>query len=106
MPNWVARKSEYKSLIGNTPHFFLSPVKAYTYTMPSWNEKPDHIQESGETTPYLSSWYISLNCSEVEMSKIENRLDAVAKKQNIWVVAKTVKGLKWKIQKANKKKKK
>ncbi|KAL3767601.1 hypothetical protein ACHAWO_003280 [Cyclotella atomus] len=109
MPNWVARKSEYNSLMGNVPHFFLSPVKPYTYTMPLWNEdKPDHVQENGETTPYLSSWYISLNCSEMELGEVERRLDGIAKKKKGeemgWVVAKTVKGLKWKIQKVNKKK--
>ena len=61
MPNWVARKTEYKSLMGKATNqlLYLSPLQPYTYTMPSWNQKPEHVQETGETTPYLSSWYIS-----------------------------------------------
>ena len=105
MPNWVARKAEYKSLVGTTPHFFLSPMSPYTYTMPSWNERPEHVKDDGMTTPYLSSWYISLNVDDAELGKVVNRLDCIAKGQvpPFWVVAKTVKGLKWKIQKASSK---
>lgn len=106
MPNWVARKTEYKSLTGDaTDHLlYLSPIQPYTYTMPSWNTKPEHVQETGETTPYLSSWYISFS-DTATMATMEKRLDSIAKRQRppVWVVAKTVKGLKWKIQKANKK---
>eukprot|EP00804_Cyclotella_cryptica_P021467 CCRYP_005790-RA/>CCRYP_005790-RA protein AED:0.27 eAED:0.27 QI:0/0/0.5/1/0/0/2/789/291 len=107
MPNWVARKAEYSSLMGNaTNHLlYLSPIQPYTYTMPSWNTKPEHVQETGETTPYLSSWYISFP-DTATLTTMEKRLDSIAKRQQppVWVVAKTVKGLKWKIQKANKKK--
>jgi hypothetical protein len=105
MPNWVARKKEYSSLIGNANLFYLSPVEAYTYTMPSWNEKPSHVSSAtGQTTPYLSSWYICLNNDNLAM---EQKLDKMAKlqKPKDWVVAKTIKGLKWKIQKVNKEKK-
>jgi hypothetical protein len=31
-------------------------IQPYTYTMPTWNLKPDHIDDrTRETTPYLSS---------------------------------------------------
>lgn len=73
--------------------------------MPSWNAKPKHVDEDGKTTPYLSSWYISMGEDEVVLDKMEKKLDGIAKRQETkdWVVAKTVKGLKWKIQKVNKK---
>lgn len=108
MPNWVARKAEYKSIMKETNMIYLSPVVPYTYIMPAWNTKPDHIDKAtGETTPYLSSWYISFGNQKVlDMSTIENKLDSLSKKQTprVWVVAKTIKGLKWKIQKTVKKK--
>ena len=108
MPNWVARKAEYKSITKDTNLIYLSPVAPYTYTMPTWNVKPVHVDKiTGETTPYFSSWYISLNNQKgVDISTIANRLDSLSKKQKprVWVVAKTIKGLKWKIQKAGIKK--
>ncbi|KAL7487849.1 hypothetical protein ACHAW6_013424 [Cyclotella cf. meneghiniana] len=108
MPNWVARKTEYTSLMGKATNqlLYISPIQPYTYTMPSWNQKPEHVQETGETTPYLSSWYIFFS-DTATTATIEKRLDSIAKRQQppVWVVAKTVKGLKWKIQKANKKNK-
>ncbi|EED91738.1 predicted protein [Thalassiosira pseudonana CCMP1335] len=107
MPNWVARKKEYKSIIGKTNLFYVSPIEVYTYAMPTWNSKPEHVdEETGKTTPYLSSWYVSLRSNSEATSRIENKLDSIAKRQQppVWVVAKTVKGLKWKIQKVKEKK--
>ena len=104
MPNWVARKRNYQSLL-TLPHFFLSPLQPYTYQMPQWiQEKPDHVPDDRTTTPYLSSWYLgggnnmTLN---VEESSLEATMDQQSRQQYPpkWVVAKTVKGLKWKIQK-------
>ena len=102
MPNWVARKPDYKDMVGkDTPLFYLTPLQPYTYTMPAWvAEKPTHVSpKTGHTTPYLSSWYISSNN---HTSTIEDRMNSLAKRQTPppeWVVAKTIKGLKWKIQK-------
>jgi hypothetical protein len=104
MPNWVARKPEYKASFGDRLDlFYLSPVQPYTYVMPSWAEKPEHVTQDGQTTPYLSSWYIG---NAAQTSKLQERMDSIAKRQinPSWVVAKTIKGLKWKTQKLNKRK--
>jgi hypothetical protein len=104
MPNWVARKPEYKASFGGRLElFYLSPVQPYTYVMPPWAEKPEHVTQDGHTAPYLSSWYIG---NAGQTSKLQERLDSIAKQQKptSWVVAKTIKGLKWKIQKLNKRK--
>lgn len=96
MPNWVARKKDYT--LKGQPHFFLSPLKAYTYIMPSWADKrQDHVGEDGQTRPYFSSWYIGGVATPIS-DQFHDLMDRVAKGQS-WVVAKTIKGLKWKIQK-------
>ena len=106
---------------------YLSPIEPYTYTMPTWlpsDHRPDHVAMDGKTTPYLTSWYLvvpnhqnprhnksivsssatsnssSLTQKQAQKSVLEH-LDKVSRKQRpvLWVVAKTVKGLKWKIQK-------
>ena len=95
MPNWVARKKEFKSLLTKNV-FYLSPVEPYTYAMPDFAIRPEHVGTDGKTTPYLSSWYIhagSMHGTEALLNKLSGR----SSKQ--WVVAKTIKGLKWKIQK-------
>ena len=103
MPNWVARKRNYQSLL-TLPHFFLSPLQPYTYQMPQWiQEKPEHVPDDRTTTPYLSSWYLG-GCNNMTLN-VEESLEATMDQQSRqqyppkWVVAKTVKGLKWKIQK-------
>jgi hypothetical protein len=96
MPNWVARKKDYA--LKGQPHFFLSPVNAYMYIMPSWaEERQDHVGEDGQTRPYFSSWYIG-GVRKPLSDQFHDEMDCVAKNQS-WVVAKTIKGLKWKIQK-------
>jgi hypothetical protein len=96
MPNWVARKRDYALV--DQPLFYLSPVEAYTYVMPSWVEgRQDHVGEDGKTRPYFSSWYIG-GISKLVSEKFHDEMDRVARNQP-WVVAKTIKGLKWKIQK-------
>ena len=100
MPNWVARKRNFKELLTRSV-FYLSPFTPYTYTMPPWNERPDHVGTDGATTPYLSSWYISFRNNQEEQEKLMEQLNKV--RQNDWVVAKTIKGVKWKIQKLAKK---
>lgn len=133
MPNWVARKTDYKDIINfgksesssgksiksndnndttaadvKNGLFYLSPLEPYTYTMPTWNREDDHrpthvSQETGHTTPYLSSWYICLK-DDVMTCSLEKQMDVIAKRQKpqpAFVVAKTIKGLKWKIQKAS-----
>jgi hypothetical protein len=93
MPNWVARKKDYRTLMTKDV-FYLSPVQPYTYAMPEWNDRPEHVAEDGKTTPYLSSWYIHAgNNTEAIM----NKMNSLARGK--WVVAKTIKGLKWKLQK-------
>jgi hypothetical protein len=128
LPNWVARQADYvanfveplQKASHNCELFYLSPLQPYTYTMPSWvrvSDRPSHVGCSGKTTPYLSSWYIVVpspnNKSGSDNNKNNNgksssagsfleRMDAVSKQEKphaSWVVAKTVKGLKWKIKK-------
>lgn len=124
LPNWVSRQKNYspsfveplKKATGEL--LYLSPIEAYTYTMPTWlpsDHRPDHVGTNGKTTPYFSSWYLAVpnqtdsnnniittsNSGTSAKKGILERLDKVARKQRpvLWVVAKTVKGLKWKIQK-------
>ena len=109
LPNWVSRQPDYEERfvnpVGQNQYelFYLSPLEPYTYTMPSWvhhKDRPEHVGTSGETTPYLSSWYLVVPSSFSCNSFLE-RMDAVAKQQTLkaWVVARTVKGLKWKMKK-------
>ena len=35
MPNWVARKADYKSIINGTNLIYLSPIVPYSYIMPT-----------------------------------------------------------------------
>ena len=124
LPNWVARKKEYKTLLTNhRTVFYLSPVEPYTYIMPSWvgvagkqdnstsssccddgvaeGRRPDHVGDDGRTTPYLSSWYISAGSNVQTEALLQQLITATTSstRSNEWVVAKTIKGLKWKIQK-------
>ncbi|KAI2502661.1 hypothetical protein MHU86_11786 [Fragilaria crotonensis] len=131
LPNWVARKREYKTLMSNRTVFYLSPIQPYTYVMPAWNGRddntnnnnndepakntdvdggtnksgrPDHVGDDGLTTPYLSSWYISAGSNlktEALLQQLQQVTSSSSSKngRNEWVVAKTIKGLKWKIQK-------
>jgi hypothetical protein len=109
LPNWVSRQPDYEERFvkpaaqKQNELFYLSPLEPYTYTMPSWvhqKDRPEHVGVSGKTTPYLSSWYLVIPCSSGRDSFLE-RMDSLAKQHKLkaWVVAKTVKGLKWKIKK-------
>jgi hypothetical protein len=143
LPNWVARKSNYRELLSiSNEVVYLSPVVPYTYQMPDWNHLspphdddgddatttattpvllPEHVrQANGATTPYLSSWYIyGLSPAQFdELNRLSSTSDGGGSSSNDyddddynqkkyastsssadWVVAKTIKGLKWKIQK-------
>ena len=110
LPNWVSRRPTYSStvvkpaLAAQYEIFYLTSAQPYTYTMPSWvssNDRPGHVLDDGHTTPYLSSWYIFVPPSPAasRRSYLE-RMDALSKEISAsWVVAKTAKGLKWKIDK-------
>jgi hypothetical protein len=109
LPNWVSRQPDYEERfvkpVAQTKNdlFYLSPLEPYTYSMPSWvhqKDRPEHVGSNGKTTPYLSSWYL-VTPSSTSRNSILERMDAVEKlhKPKAWVVAKTVKGLKWKIKK-------
>jgi hypothetical protein len=120
LPNWVSRQPDYverfaKPITSKSELFYLSPIEAYTYQMPSWvktNDRPDHVGESGSTTPYLSSWYIvpppaggdSTTTTMSRRKPFVERMDSKRQDPKRWVVAKTVKGLKWKINKLKKEK--
>jgi hypothetical protein len=116
LPNWVARKKEYKTLLSHKTVFYVSPVEPYGYQMPSWNtpQRPDHVGEDGRTTPYLSSWYIHAGTqTEALVTKLLHQQQERRKTSGVshkeqrqranptrgWVVARTIKGLKWNIQK-------
>jgi hypothetical protein len=66
--------------------------------MPAWAQRPDHVGQDGLTTPFLSSWYI---CAQGQTEAIASALDEKIKPEVSpeWVVARTSKGTKWKIQK-------
>jgi hypothetical protein len=98
MPNWVARKKDYSNLMPKGL-FYLSPIEPYCYVMPEWNERPEHVEQDGKTTPYLSSWYIHAGGRTDELM---DKMNSLSKWNSKWVVAKTIKGLKWKIQKLRK----
>ena len=101
LPNWVARKKEYKThLIKGMTLIYLTPVQqTYTYVMPEWAKRPGtHVQTDGLTTPYHSSWYLYAGNNDSTL-KLFDYLIQIEKTHNDWVVAKTIKGLKWKLQK-------
>lgn len=115
LPNWVSRQPDYAQKFikpiedAHQELFHLSPVQSYTYAMPLWvseRDRPRHVGSDGQTTPYLSSWYIVVpsNATKNGISLLDH-MDKVAKRQTQveWIVAKTVKGLKWKIQRVNQK---
>jgi hypothetical protein len=138
LPNWVARKRNYRELLSSVSDqvVYLSPVIPYTYQMPAWNHHPsplsppptpppdavtkmttatsttttipDHVtRANGATTPYLSSWYI-YGLSETQFDELNalsnrhHRRHHGRPTDDCWVVAKTIKGLKWKIQQKQK----
>jgi hypothetical protein len=112
LPNWVSRQQDYidkfVTPIEKTRQelFYLAPLQAYTYTMPTWVsqiDRPSHVGSNGQTTPYLTCWYIIVPPDSNSKVSFLERMDAIAKQQKppAWVVAKTAKGLKWKIQKLN-----
>jgi hypothetical protein len=111
LPNWVSRKSDYQSKFvksiedANYELLYLAPLEPYTYTMPTWvseKDRPEHVGGDGQTTPYLSSWYLIVPKLSKKHSLLVDKLDIISKQQKppIWVVSKTVKGIKWKVQKA------
>jgi hypothetical protein len=104
LPNWVARKKEYKTLLSHKTVFYVSPLEPYGYRMPSWNthHRPEHVGEDGRTTPYLSSWYVHAGTrTEALVTKLLHQQQEQRKNPQGrgWVVARTIKGLKWNIQK-------
>lgn len=109
LPNWVSRRPDYEERFANpvaqkqNELFYLSPVEPYAYTFPPFvhqKDRPEHVGASGKTTPYLSSWYLVVPASFSRDSFME-KMDSVARQQKpkAWVVARTVKGLKWKMKK-------
>ncbi|KAL3822183.1 hypothetical protein ACHAXA_008199 [Cyclostephanos tholiformis] len=110
LPNWVSRRPDYETRFaipvarGKCELFYLSPLTPYTYIMPPFvhrEDRPEHVGSSGETTPYLSSWYIVVPSSLCRGNSFLEMMDAVARKRKpkAWVVARTVRGLKWKMKK-------
>ncbi len=82
------------------------------YAMPSFvrmEDRPDHVGTNGETTPYLSSWYIVVpppsSVLRLEKYSVLEKMDELARKRKVkaWVVARTVRGLKWKMKKVRSK---
>jgi hypothetical protein len=98
MPNWIARKKDFSSVIPKDL-FYLSPIEPYSYFMPEWNERPEHVEQDGKTTPYMSSWYIHAGDRTDELM---HKMNSLSKWNPKWVVAKTIKGLEWKIQRLRK----
>ena len=125
LPNYVSRQVDYieRFVKPNEAQMnellYLGPIQPYIYTMPTWlskEDRPSHVGENGQTTPYLSSWYIVVprkkyqniddNDNNTKTTSFLDIMDALSKSQQNqqqrkqgWVVAKTVKGLKWKINK-------
>jgi hypothetical protein len=69
-------------------------------------ERPDHVGTNGETTPYLSSWYMVVPPPQSDSRRAEkyfmlDMMDGWSRKRRTraWVVARTVRGLKWKMKK-------
>jgi len=101
LPNWVHKKSYFQELLRETPSLvnappnYLGPVgRPYHYWFPSGSNRPNHVGSDGMTTPFHSSWHIHLT-GRVGGMRLMRELEAERKSTNEWVMAKTVKGLKW-----------
>jgi hypothetical protein len=127
LPNWVARKDALSKPIRAA--FVLSPVHRYNYWMPHWAEegRPDYVGADGKHSPFLSSWFIGIGNGgsakttagtttekmpqQLTVDDLFEALDRIAQGRSApefacpraermpWVVARTAKGTKWKIQK-------
>ena len=104
VPNWVHKKEWYQQLIrhgslAGEPPFYLAPLQRYDYWMPKWvkqEERPEHVGSDGKTSPFLSCWFVMVPGRN---EALYEWLDTKAKTEKLGlVVAKTAKGLKWKIQ--------
>eukprot|EP00445_Apocalathium_hangoei_P040396 CAMPEP_0203950766 /NCGR_PEP_ID=MMETSP0359-20131031/84803_1 /ASSEMBLY_ACC=CAM_ASM_000338 /TAXON_ID=268821 /ORGANISM="Scrippsiella Hangoei, Strain SHTV-5" /LENGTH=437 /DNA_ID=CAMNT_0050883083 /DNA_START=67 /DNA_END=1380 /DNA_ORIENTATION=+ len=106
LPNWVNRKDYFQELLKTAPSLigvapqYLGPIgKSYHYWFPEGAEqRPDHVGTDGKTTPFSSSWHIHLPGSIGGMRLLKN-LEAQQRSIGEWVIAKTVKGLKWSARK-------
>lgn len=118
LPNWVAKQGWYADLVKEKAEaagggvFHVAPLQPYSYTMVREDNSqpyPDHVGADGKTTPYLSSWYCHVPSAgahaevlrameAAEKGKAKGKGGGGGKPPN-WVVAKTVRGLKWKLQK-------
>jgi len=105
LPNWVASKDYYKELLRSckswvkAPPMYLGPVGTpYNYWFPEGAERPEHVGDDGRTTPYRSCWYIFIP-AKLGGPGLVKTLDVEMKKSGEWVIARTVKGLKWNSQK-------
>jgi hypothetical protein len=115
LPNWVSRKAEYESTFVapltsmGFELLYLGPLVPYKYAMPSFvtmEERPDHVGTNGETMPYLSSWYMVVPPPQSDSRRAEkyfmlDMMDGWSRKRRTraWVVARTVRGFKWKMKK-------
>lgn len=105
LPNWVFGKDFYQDLLrtaptmSEQPPIYLGPLEPYQYWFPQGaNQRPDHVGSDGATTPYKTSWFICLPNSLGGSGLLEHLQDK--RKSADWVVAKTVRGLKWLARKA------
>jgi len=100
----VHKKDWYQQLIkdgslASEPPFYMAPLQRYDYWMPTWvkgEERPEHVGSDGKTSPFLSCWFVMIPGKN---EALYEWFDSKAKKEKLGVVvAKTAKGLKWKIQ--------
>lgn len=94
LPNWVCDKPWYQQMCkaggfpGAAP-FFIGPVaKAYTFAMPRWAGRPAHVSDSGQTVPYLISWFVHVPKSRL-YKDLFRFLEGAAVSQVEWAVAST-----------------
>jgi hypothetical protein len=106
LPNFVERKDFFERYVGGERSrlFFIAPVVRYTYVMPLdlvGDMKPDWVGEDGGISPYDSTWYVHLPPG-MDEDRFFERLEAHPDNKKEWLLARTMKAIRWKMKKAGK----
>ena len=89
---------------GRSRLFFIAPVVRYTYVMPLdlvGDMKPDWVGEDGGISPYDSTWYVHLPRG-MDEGRFFERLEEHADNKKEWLLARSMKAIRWKMKKAGK----
>ena len=106
LPNWVERKPYFEKHVGTESSrlFFIAPVKRYVYKMPLelvGESKPEWVGDDGGISPYDSTWYCHLP-KDMDHEKFYAALEKHKDNKKEWLLARSMKAIRWKMKKAGK----